>query len=75
MADDKDNSSLQGFLDRVGRGRKFENWERDRWVGDLNEQATFEAATVFKSKCGRIDIKLVDADEGHTIVVEIKATN
>lgn len=75
MTGDKDNSSLQGFLNRVKRGRKFENWERDQWVGDLNEQAKFEAATAYKGRRGRIDIKLVDEDEGHTIVVEIKATN
>jgi hypothetical protein len=46
-----------------------------RWIGKLNELANFEAPTILKGKRGRIDIRLVDEGEVHTIIVEIKSTN
>lgn len=56
------------------RGREFEKWERSYWKGKINETAEFEASTQWKGKKGRVDIRLIDAEEGHTIVAEIKAT-
>jgi hypothetical protein len=75
MSNNEGESSWQQFLDHIRRGRKFENWERGQWIGDLNERAVFEAGTVLKGKRGRIDIKLFDEEEGHTIIAEIKATD
>ncbi len=33
------------FLERVGRDRKFETWERAQWVGKINAAAEFEASS------------------------------
>jgi hypothetical protein len=69
------NQSGSSFQRRIKRGRAFEKWERDQWIGDLNSLADFEAPTKWKGKRGRIDIKLVDSEEDHTIIVELKASN
>ena len=66
--------SVGKFQQRIKRGRAFEKWERDHWIGDLNSLADFESPTRWKGKRGRIDIKLVDNDEDHAIIVELKAT-
>ncbi len=63
------------FLNRIRRGRKFEVWERSKWGTNENKDALFEASSEWEGKRGRIDIKLHDSDEGHTVVVELKATN
>jgi hypothetical protein len=68
-------SSEKTFRKRVRRGRKFEQWERKFWHEGANKLAEFEADTRWKGKRGRVDIRLVDAEEGHTVVVEIKATD
>ena len=60
---------------RAKRGRTFENWERSRWIGPDNAGIEPEAATVWKGRRGRIDMRLIDNQEGHTIVVETKATD
>ncbi len=62
------------FVERVRRGREFERWERSQWKGELNENAEFEAQTKWRGKRGRVDIRLIDSQDGNTIVVEIKAT-
>ena len=67
--------SEKTFRKRVRRGRKFEKWERKFWHEGVNKLAEFEADTRWKGKRGRIDIRLVDAEEGHTVVIEIKATD
>jgi len=63
------------FLKQVSRGRRFEKWERSQWKGDYNQRAKFEMPTQWKGKRGRMDICLVDDDDGMTIIAEIKATN
>ncbi len=63
------------FLKRISLGRRFEKWERSQWNGDYNQRAKFEMPTKWKNKRGRIDICLVDNDDGMTIIAEIKATN
>jgi hypothetical protein len=63
------------FRRRVRRGRKFEKWERTHWKGGINDLAEFEAPTQWEGKRGRVDIRLIDDQEGHTIVAEIKATD
>ena len=35
----------------------------------------FEAATAWKGRRGRIDLRLVDEEDGHSVVVETKATD
>jgi hypothetical protein len=64
-------SDKSGFLKRRERGRRFERWERTQW----NEEIESEVATKWKGKRGRIDIRIVDEEEGISIVVELKATN
>lgn len=63
------------FSYRIDRGRKFENWERAFWKDGINALAEFETPTQWEGKRGRMDIRLVDVQEGHTIVVELKSTN
>jgi hypothetical protein len=62
------------FLQRVQRGRKFEEWERSQWNSELNSAAEFEAPTSWKGKRGRVDIKLKLEEDGNVVIVEIKAT-
>ena len=66
---------FQQFLQRVQRGRKFEEWERSQWNSKLNSRAVFEAPASWKGKRGRIDIKLHLEDDGNVVIVEIKATD
>jgi hypothetical protein len=68
-------SSEKTFRKRVRRGRKFEQWERKFWHEGVNKLAEFEVNTQWKGKRGRVDIRLIDAEEGHAVVVEIKATD
>lgn len=63
------------FPYRIDRGRRFENWERAFWKDGINALAEFETPTQWKGKRGRMDIRLVDAQEAYTVVVEIKSTN
>lgn len=62
------------FQGNISRGRKFEQSERSYWE-KKNIPVEVEAPTEFEGKRGRIDILLKDTEEGHTIVVEIKASN
>jgi hypothetical protein len=75
MTGNKEKDSSKNFLQRIQRGRRFEIWEREQWIGKLNERAVAEALTEWKGKRGRIDIKLFDEDENHTVIVELKATD
>ena len=34
----KKDKVFRDFLERVGRGRKFEEWERSQWVGKINAE-------------------------------------
>lgn len=70
----KDKKSHQ-FFKNVGRGRKFEEWERSQWNSGVNTAAEFEAFTQWEGKRGRVDIRLRLEEDGHTVIVEIKATN
>jgi len=70
----KDQKSSE-FHKRVSRGRKFEEWERSQWTGDVNSAAEFEASTQWKGKRGRVDIRLKLEDDGNIVIVEIKATD
>jgi hypothetical protein len=68
--------SHQAFRKRVKRGRGFETWERSKWTRPGHEGIEAEAKTVWKGKRGRIDLRLVvDEGEGHSIVVEMKASD
>lgn len=66
---------FQQFLQRVQRGRKFEEWERSQWHSKLNSAAEFEAPTSWKGKRGRVDIKLKLEEDGNIVIVEIKGTD
>lgn len=68
-------SGHEAFRKRVKRGRRFEIWERSRWTGPDHEGVETEAPTAWQGKRGRIDLRLVDDEEGHSVVVETKATN
>ena len=63
------------FMERVKRGRKFEEWERSHWNGKLNSAREFEASTQWEGKRGREDIRLKLDKDGNVVIVEIKATN
>jgi hypothetical protein len=62
------------FGKRVKLGRRFEVWERSRWNGPGHEAVQTEASTAWKGRRGRIDLRLVDEEDGHSVVVETKAT-
>lgn len=72
MANEK---GFKKFIQRVQRGRKFEEWERAQWNSELNSAAEFEAPTSWKGKRGRVDIKLRLEEDGNIVIVEIKATD
>ena len=63
------------FRKRVKRGRRFEGWERSKWNGPGHEAVETEAPTAWKGRRGRIDLRLVDEEDGHSVVVETKATD
>ncbi len=63
------------FKSQISRGRQFEQRERSQWTGPYNQSAEFEAQTIHQGKRGRIDIKLVDPEQGFTVVTEIKASD
>ena len=65
----------EAFRKRVKVGRRFEMWERSRWNDPGHEGVETEAPTLWKGRCGRIDLRLVDEEEGHSVVVETKATD
>ena len=69
------DKAQQNFLKRVGRGRKFEEWERSHWKGGINDDAEFEASTQWNGKRGRVDIRLRMDEAGQIVIVEIKATD
>lgn len=71
----KKNKASYEFHKRISRGRAFEKWERDRWTGDVNSAAEFEASTQWKNKHGRVDIRLKLEEDGNIVIVEIKATS
>jgi hypothetical protein len=70
----KKDRVFREFIKRVSRGRKFEQWERSHWTGKINSSAEFEAPTEWKGKRGRLDIRLNLEEDGHVVIVEIKAT-
>lgn len=71
----KTNNSREAFAKRVKRGRGFERWERSRWTAGDHAATEYEAKTQWKGKRGRVDLRLVDLQEGYTAIVEIKATD
>jgi hypothetical protein len=71
----KRDKAFQEFIQRVNRGRKFEEWERSHWNSKLNSAREFEAATEWEGKRGRVDIRLKLEEDGNIVIVEIKATN
>jgi hypothetical protein len=56
------------------RGRGFQTWEESKWNGPGHKAVEREAGTKWKGKRGRIDLRLVDREEGHSVLVEIKAS-
>jgi hypothetical protein len=71
----KKDKAFQEFIKRVGRGRKFEEWERSHWTGEVNSSAEYEAPTQWEGKRGRVDIRLKLEEDGNIVIVEIKATD
>lgn len=71
----KTSCSREAFANRVKRGRAFEQWERSRWTAGDHAAVEYEARTQWKGKRGRLDLRLIDLEEGQTAVVEIKATD
>lgn len=66
----------EAFRMRVRLGRLFETWERSKWNRPGHEGKKAEAPTAWKGKGGRIDLRLMlDDGEGHSVVVEMKASN
>ena len=63
------------FQKRASRGRRFESWELSKWADPEHTAVEAEAASSWKGKRGRADLRLIDTEEGHTILVEIKATD
>jgi hypothetical protein len=63
------------FRRRSKLGRGFEDWERSRWIDPSHAGKQAEAPTEWKGKHGRIDLRLIDLAEGHTVLVEIKASD
>lgn len=63
------------FRKRAIRGRRFETWERSKWADPGHEGKEVEASTEWQGRRGRIDLRLIEVDEGYTVVVEIKATD
>jgi len=56
-------------------GHDFEDWERSKWTDPSHAGKQAEAPTEWKGRRGRIDLRLIDHEEGHTILVEIKAAD
>jgi len=71
----KANNNREAFAQSVKRGRAIEQWERSRWTAADHARVEYEARTQWKGKRGRVDLRLIDLEEGHTVVVEIKATD
>lgn len=69
------DSNTDSFQKQIKRGRDFEKRERSQWSPEGSEELAFEAPSRWKGKRGRIDIRLFDAEEGYTVVVELKATD
>lgn len=66
----------EAFRKEIIRGREFQTWERSRWTRPSHEGKKAEAPTAWKGKRGRVDLRLVvDDREGHSIVVEMKASD
>ena len=65
----------EAFRKRVKLGRLFETWERSKWNSPDREGVEAEAPTAWNGRRGRIDLRLVDEEEGHSVVVETKATD
>ena len=63
------------FRKRAMRGRRFETWERSKWTDPEHRGKENEASTEWQGKRGRIDLRLIDKEEGHTVVVEMKASD
>ena len=71
----KKDKKFRQFIRSVSRGRKFEDWERSQWNSGVNTAVEIEASTQWEGKRGRVDFRLKLAEDGHTVIVEIKATN
>jgi hypothetical protein len=69
-----DDAKSKSFHRQIKRGREFEKWERSQWKGGINDSLESEAPTQWNGKRGRMDIRLYDTEEGHTVIVELKAT-
>lgn len=63
------------FMKRVSRGRRFEEWELSKWNKPEHKDIEIQAPLAWKGKRGRADLRLIDTKEGHTILVEIKASD
>jgi hypothetical protein len=63
------------FGNRVSRGRRFEEWERSKWDKPEHADVEVEASSSWRGKRGRVDLRLIDTEEGHTVLAEIKASN
>lgn len=71
----KTNKNREAFANTVKRGRAFQQWERSSWRAGDHAAVEYEARTQWKGKRGRVDLRLTDPEEGHTVVVQIKATD
>lgn len=65
----------EGFKKSVRRGRRFQTWEESKWNGPGHEALEAAVHTEWKGRRGRIDLRLVDREEGHSVLVEIKASD
>lgn len=63
------------FKKRAARGRLFETWERSKWTKPGHTGKEDEAPTTWQGKRGRIDLRLIEKEDGYSVVVEIKATD
>jgi len=68
-------SSKKEFLRRISKGRKFEEWEKARWLKGVEESPEFETPAIWKGKRGRVDIRIDIPENNQVVVIEIKASD
>lgn len=68
-------SKKKQFLQRISRGRRFEEWEKAYWPEGQIEQPEFEAPANWKGKRGRVDIRIDIPKDNNVVVIEIKASD
>jgi hypothetical protein len=69
------NISARNFHEQIRRGKEFERSERSQWTDAEHKGIQPEAEIQWQGKRGRMDIRLGEATDECTLIVEIKATD